>query len=262
MAKQKKKRILIYCLLGAAVVIAFLLSPVFAMKKVVLSPLTCYEEEEIYAKIRPYLGKNGFLSVAANTTLKQSASLLSLELPELAEELVFSFPYLKDVKVKYAFPNTLRIDVSERIPIFLAEQHGFYLYIDSEGVVLNTFTEADKPALPVVQGLEITDYKIGNALTKTQNDGIDLAIRLCNLMRQLSMLADIDIIDLSDYNNIGMYCAPSLSVKFGDGDDLGVRLSQLKSIMQSGYDGDSDGVLDFTGGGYPVFTKNERNDRE
>lgn len=86
---------------------------------------------------------------------------------------------------------------------------------------------------------------------------IDTAIKVCNLINQLSMPEGmIDVIDVSDPDNIWFHCAPSLSVKLGDTNNLGVKLSTLKEIFNSGYDGNSDGVIDFSNGGYPVFSSN------
>ena len=76
-------------------------------------------------------------------------------------------------------------------------------------------------------------------------------------MKQLSMLSYIDIIDVSDYNNIWMYCAPSLSIKFGGADDIGRKLSYIKGIIDSGHDGNSNGTLDMSTGGNPIFRGND-----
>jgi hypothetical protein len=156
-------------------------------------------------------------------------------------------------------PDRIVVETFERIPIFLAEYYSVYLYVDSEGFLLSTFTEEDKkPKLPIVQGLNLAGYKVGRAISLKEDKQIDDVIKICNLMKQLSILEDnIDIIDVTDINDIWFYCSPSLAIKFGNSDNLGVKLAMLKEIQKSGYDGNSNGILDFSLGGNPIFTENK-----
>ena len=86
---------------------------------------------------------------------------------------------------------------------------------------------------------------------------IDAAIKLSLAISELSMNDYIDIIDVSDYNNICMHCSPSLTIKFGGADDVGRKLSYIKGVIDSGYNGESNGVLDVSAGGNPIFKEND-----
>jgi len=66
----------------------------------------------------------------------------------------------------------------------------------------------------------------------------------------------IDIADVSDYNNIYLYCAPSLTIKIGGPDDLGIKLSMLKGVMDKGVNGESNGTLTVADGKQATFVKN------
>ncbi len=256
--RRRKGKIVAICLLCAAGLIAVLLSPLFRIKQIKINSISSYQESDISVLLEDLVGVNGFLAIFRNTSIKQSKSLFGLRLPDREDELIFQLPYLKDVQIHYSFPNTLVVDAMERTPIFLAQQQGIYLYVDSEGYLLETFTEEDKPDLPVVLGLEIDRYKIGRSLTGLNDKRIDTAIRLCNMMRQLSILnSDIFLIDLTDLNDIWMYCDNGISIRFGDNNDMGMKLSKLKSIQEIAYSGKTNGVLDFTGGGHPVFRQNQ-----
>ena len=67
----------------------------------------------------------------------------------------------------------------------------------------------------------------------------------------------IDIIDIANENSIWMFASPSLSVKLGSSSDLAMKISTLKEIFQSGYDGESRGTIDFTSGKNPIFKYND-----
>ena len=48
-----------------------------------------------------------------------------------------------------------------------------------------------------------------------------------------------------------------LATIFGSGSNVGMRLTELKGILDSDLNGDSNGVLDMRSGGHTIFTKNE-----
>lgn len=256
--RRRRAKIAVLCLLCVAGVVALLLSPLFRIKRITVNPLSAYEEEQISAHLEDLIGANGFQTVFRYTSFSQFKSLLAGRLPAKEEELIFQLPYLKDVKIRYSFPNKLEVEAQERIPIFLSKQKGIYLYVDSEGYLLETYTEEDKPGLPVVLGLEFQDYKIGCPLTNGEDARADAAIRLCNMMRQLSILdSDIALIDLTDLDDVWMYCKQGISIRFGPCEDYGMKLSKLKAIQDISYGGKTNGVLDFTSGGNPVFRENQ-----
>ena len=150
------------------------------------------------------------------------------------------------------------VNTKERIPIFLLKNAACTFILIRKDICFSTFTEEDeKPNLPMVQGIELDSYKVGQPITKSEDKRVDTAIKICNLLKQLSYEGRIDIIDMSDSDDIWFYTHPSLSVKFGDMEEPGLKLSYLKEILNAGFNGESDGIIDFSGGGYPVFRHNE-----
>ena len=255
--KKRKKRILIVVSVSVLLLIAtilLLLSPVFSVKKYDIPDLTFYTDEEIISVMEEIDGKNGLIAAFENTSFDDADGLLKLRLPDIEKKIVFNCPYIESVTVRFAFPDKIVVDATERKPIFLTDFYNTYLYIDSKGVVLETFTAANRPDFPIVKGLEITDFKIGCSIAETDNNKIFIAMKLCNTLSTMGILENhIDIIDVSDYNDIWMFCAPSLSVKFGDADGLELKVSKLKGIFEAGYDGTTEGELDLYSGKNPVL---------
>lgn len=255
--RKKILRITMIATVSICLVVALLLSPLFAISEVSVTPMSHYNQEDIEYYLQSVMGRNGFLAVADQTTLSQSQHILSMEMPKIAERILFELPYLKSIKVRYVFPNKIKVQVQERTASFLLEYYGIYLLLDTHGVVLETFTKEDCPDMPVVKGVEIDTYKIGVPISKGKDAHIDTAIQICNMMQQLSMENYIDIIDVTDYNDIQLYCAPALTILFGNSSNVGVRLTELKGILDASLDGNSNGVLDMRSGGHPTFVKNE-----
>ena len=165
---------------------------------------------------------------------------------------------MKTAKISYDFPNALSIEVIERSPAFLTAHEGIYLLVDSEGYVLETFTEDNKPEYPIIQGLDIKFFKIGTSLElSSDKERLLLSIQIYNYMEQTNMGDGyIDTIDIGNVDEIWMTAYPSLSIKLGDSDNLGLKISKLKVIMDSGYNGNSEGVIDFTSSKNPIFKEN------
>lgn len=262
--KKRKKKVLVTASVVSMIIIAtilLLLSPVFSVKEYKIDDLQFYTDKDIISAMSDIDGKNGLVSVFKNTSFDDADGLLKLRLPDIEKRLIFNFPYLESVTVRFAFPDRIVVETTERQPIFLTEYHNTYLYIDSKGVVLETFTETDKPDYPIVQGLEITNYKIGCSIAETDNTRIHTAMKLCNALASMEILENnIDIIDITDYNDIWMFCAPSLSIKFGGSDQLEFKVSKLKGVFDAGYDGNSSGELDLYSGKNPVLRPNIQDD--
>ena len=251
-----KKMILLIALGLLVFAVLIFLSPLFGITEVQISEVKLYSSEEIYSAFESYEGSNGFIALFENTTLAQVDNVFRLRYTEKEKNMLFDYPLIKDIKVEYDMPGKLIVQIEERTPVMMTEKDGMYLYIDSEGYLLGTYTEADKPDMPLIKGVDIKNYKIGASIADGKNVHIDNAIKICSMMKQLSMLSYIDIIDVSDYNNISMHCSPSLTVKFGGADDAGRKLSYIKGVVDSGYNGESNGVLDVSAGGNPIFKEN------
>lgn len=251
-----KKMILLIALGLLVFAVLIFLSPLFGITEVQIDEVELYSSEEIYGAFESYEGSNGFIALFKNTTLAQIDNVFKLRYTEKEKSMLFDYPLIKDIKVEYDMPGKLIVQIEERTPVMMTEKDGMYLYIDSEGYLLGTYTEADKPDMPLIKGVDIKDYKIGASIADGKNVYIDNAIKICSMMKQLSMLSYIDIIDVSDYNNISMHCSPSLTVKFGGADDVGRKLSYIKGVVDSGYDGKANGVLDVSAGGNPIFKEN------
>jgi len=243
-----RKRILLIVFAAVAITVILLLSPIFSISEIRISAVSLYSSEELLSSFDGLKGKNGFLSLLQSTSFSDLDDLFRLRFGSKEESLLFDYPLIKNIVVRYDLPDTIVVEIEERTPVMVTE---------SDGNLLGTYTQADQLDMPVIRGIRISDYKIGTSVAGGKDRATDDAIKICSTMKQLSMLSYIDIIDVSDYNEIWMYCAPSLSIKFGSADDIGRKLSYIKGIIDSGYDGNSNGTLDLSAGGNPVFKNNE-----
>ncbi len=258
MEKKKKLKNIAIVLISLCLFIAFLLSPLFNMKTINVVGAKHYQEEEIVEALSDINNKNFLISLFKHTPFSHLDYIFKGRIYNIEQKLLFDKPYIKTVTVSFSFPGTGEVVIQERIPIFYIQAGDEYLLVDTEGFVLEATSSVDKENFPVVQGIEVSDYRVGNSLAgKGTDPQLEMAIKLCNGMKQIK-LSDglVDIIDVSSVNRIWMFVKPSLSICLGNEDDMNVKLSALKEILLSGYGGDSNGIIDFTNGKNPIFKEN------
>lgn len=94
-------------------------------------------------------------------------------------------PYMGDVKVKRVLPDTIQIDVEERVQIASVVYGQHYVVIDKEGRVLRN-TEVD-PVLTQIHGLTISKIEVGQLIEVEQK------VKLRQTLEMLTVMADTDM---------------------------------------------------------------------
>lgn len=119
------------------------------------------------------------------------------------------------------------------------------------------FIQNKSNGVSLVKGIEIGEYSVGRALTAGKDKRIDDIIKLCAAVNENKVLrGKIESIDVSVDGEIYMYAPPSLVIKFGGFDGMYERILKVSGAFEAGYDGNADGTIDFTTGGYDVFKPN------
>ena len=264
MQKKRALKIAVTVVLTVLCLAAFLLSPVFKIQTVTVEGNGYYATEELVAVLQEVTGKNYFLTLFSNVPFSHLDYLFKARLYNQEQKLISEKTYIKAAEVTCHFPDKISVAVEERTPAFLTKFRGEYLLVDSEGYVLEAFSGEEKPCYPIVEGLDVAEYKTGTSLRlQNPSDKLELAIKICNLMKQSEFLEGyIDIIDITNENSIWLFASPSLSVKFGNDSDLAMKISTLKEIFQAGYNGNSQGMIDFTSGKNPIFKYNDKSSED
>ncbi len=127
------------------------------------------------------------LLTAAGVGDGQHPNVVRLRTSDMASAMM-SFPALADAQVTTALPNTVTIDLSERVPVFALQRDGSLYLVDAGGLVLAVADPAQASAL----GLPLVDDTRTQAVSAVdvggQIDPIDLAAIL-----QLGALTPADL---------------------------------------------------------------------
>lgn len=263
-AKRLAGVLLIFFLFVAAVVL-FFLSDIFAVKNIRVTGADRFGESDIIAYFDDCMGENGISLLLRHCSVKTLDKAFDLRLAEAEQNLLFAFPYLKEVQVRFEFPSTLSVTVSERNAVLFLNEYDDYICIDSAGCVVDimseeefsAFRENDTLGTSFVRGVEIGEYSLGRTVAAGENKLLDNVIKLCAALNENEILrGKIESVDISANGDIYFFAPPSLVVSFGGFDDMYARILKLSGVFRAGYDGSADGMIIFYENGHDVFRPN------
>jgi len=221
------KKFLVILMSIAVIAAAFSAMPLFNLSQINFKGGERYSKEEIlkYSKITE--GMNVF---------RINAKKISKTLQEDA--------YIKSADIKIQYPDKVNITIKERKARGYVPYIGTYLYIDEEGMVLES-SSSYKERLPIVEGLKFDKFKVGQVLEIDNKEAFDIVLKTSNILIKYSDMYEIEDIlkiDVSDIKNIHIYMR-NVDVQLGNSNDYDEKIRTMLTIMQKIPEQDK-GVLD------------------
>ncbi len=94
------------------------------------------------------------------------------------DRLLLAFPYLRSVEVRFRFPGRASIEAVERVEVAYLAGHDGIVLIDSDHVAL-ALRDGDPPAgIPLVEGVDILQCRLGGPVTVDRPSALDDALLL------------------------------------------------------------------------------------
>lgn len=116
--------------------------------------------------------------------LKTGYNLFTTDLGEAKEKLLED-PYIRLASIKRVLPGTLSIEIEERTEYAAVPYGEQYILIDNEGLVLRL--SDNKPVLPLLEGMIITDMTPGQPLA------VEQAYLLTDTLQMISVMEENDL---------------------------------------------------------------------
>ena len=168
--------------------------------------------------------------------------------------------YIEDAIVTKKMPDTIEINVKERIAEFqIITDNGYYIYIDEQGYIVDYSQESR--GLVTIYGMEITEENIEKK-KRLEND--DLNLKLENILHIKEEMTKIGIYDqilkiqvkneyILSLDNL------NLTINLGNATNLKDKTYYIKSIMER--ENGKAGTINVNGnlneGFVPYFTENQ-----
>lgn len=157
--------------------------------------------------------------VRSRAAIEEGTPLARVDL-ELAEARVGSLAVVKEVDVSRQWPDTVLIDIVERVAIAVVDIGGRLRGMDADGVVFRTFNRAP-PGLPRVQ----TD--IGTSADALR----EAALVISALPESLTLL--VDHVQVASVDEISLFLKDGRQVVWGSADDSATKARVLEGLLRT-----------------------------
>jgi cell division protein FtsQ len=137
-----------------------------------------------------------------------------------AEALVRSLAIVKEVDVSRQWPDTILIEIQERVAIAVVEIGGKLKGMDADGVVFRTYNRAPS-GLPRVQ----TEIGTGAPALK------EAALVISALPESLTLI--VDYLQVTTVDEIALFLKDGRQVVWGSSTDSGTKAKVLEGLLQT-----------------------------
>lgn len=219
--KQKKRVIklvkwfVLLTALGVALIL-FLLSPVFNITQIEVENNNKINTETYISLSQIQIGENTF-KVSKNKVIKN----------------IKQNPYVEEVKVVRSLPNIIKLQVKERKARFAIEYASSYLYINSQGYILEIAEQNQD--LPMIRSIKTPEeqLKVGNRLIEEDLEKLGSVLKIIEAANGVSIGQYITYIDIADkHNYILRLEEKKKNIYLGDDSNLSNKMLYSKAIIE------------------------------
>lgn len=194
--------------------LGILVSPKYRIATTEINGLTLLNEREVFQQLG----------------ITDETHILSVSAKDLKSKLSNNF-YVKDLTIKRTFPDILTINIKERELIGYVPYVQQFLYIDTEGIVVDSQSEYTNP-LPLIEGLNFSNFTLGEQILVDNNNAFTVAMQITNIMYEKDILNNVVRFDISDINDIHLYIG-EVDVIFGSPENITTKINTLEEIFKS-----------------------------
>ncbi len=169
--------------------------------------------------------------IIENSGVAIGDSLLLVSENGISENLLSNLPFVGSVTIERDLPSTLIINVTDTVTAAaISNNQGSYIFINDEGKVLKADSNVVTEGIPVVSGVEVESYKVGEIITfKTKETG-DVLIQLLKASSKAGIIGMTEI-DLTDVSAITMKYDNRIKILVGPAVKLETKILRAASAI-------------------------------
>ncbi len=141
--------------------------------------------------------------------------------------------YIEDVKIQRKIPNTILIDVRERVPKYSVDFMGKYAYINTQGYLLEI--SEDSKELPIIQGISTPEEEIvpNNRLQNEDLEKLEDVIKIMDTAKENGLDVEITSVDIKDKNQYSIYIEKEgKKIHLGDKSNLSNKMIYIVALIE------------------------------
>ncbi len=150
------------------------------------------------------------------------------------EKKIKSIPYIKDASIQKKFPNKVNVDIEERKCIGYVKYNETYIYIDEEGIALQT-GEIKDGTLPIFDGYSGESVVLGEPVILPYENVIFNTINILESLENYGIKISGMYVDMNNSNNT-YFKVGKTKVYIGDNFELDKKIRLLLAVMENSPD--------------------------
>lgn len=168
-------------------------------------------------------------------------------------QITAALPYVETVRISRQLPSTLVVTVTECTAPAAVSQDGKLWLLSGDGKIVDEKT-GDGKQYALVKGLSLLEPQVGTAIQVPEEEqpAAQLLLTLLGLLRDKSMLSDVQTIDLSDSASVVMRYLDRFDVTFRWDADFDYKLDYLLAVVER-LEINEKGAIDMTQEGKASF---------
>ncbi|MCL2187553.1 MAG: FtsQ-type POTRA domain-containing protein [Defluviitaleaceae bacterium] len=193
--------------------VLFLFSPFFGVREIVITGNGTVNRAEIEDLLGVVTGDN-----------------ILIFNPAAARRRIFENLYIDHVSFRRELPGRLYVQVRERRLIAYVEHiPGSFLFIDETGRVLEIRSNFTEP-LPVVTGLPITSFQLGERLDVPSRSVFNTVAQYAQALQRYGLATKVTHIDVTDVFNTRIRF-PNIEFNVGDARDADEKVRVMVEVL-------------------------------
>lgn len=159
--------------------------------------------------------------------LKQNYKMLKAD--------VLSLPYISDVNIKIRFPDRIKIEYVEREPYALIKFLDSYYVVDKYGYLLEVLKEIEEEGLPIIYGIDVAEYSLGDKLIETNGTKFKNIVTLLETAKQKEFNYTIYEVNYDSIGEVKIWVKEEdIEIIYGEIDKnlIGEKLTALEQMLK------------------------------
>lgn len=238
MKKKRRRAAFLLVLVIIIVVILLFLTPIFNIRSLSVEGNNIITDAQITEILKPLVGQNLLRTGSGSIT-----------------KMLKTNPYVDTVDVqKKLFPPSVEVKITEYTPAAFIRTEGKTLEVNSKMHVLTDSADILQ-MLPVITGVEVTDYAPGEDITLSNDEKTAALSAALTAIESTGMLDKIIEIDITNLTYIIMNYDDRIQVKCGTSLDLDRKIRLLaEAVTSNSLSENSKGTIDLSETGKAVYT--------
>lgn len=208
-------KIFLIIILFAIVIVFLMTSPIFNINKINVSGNVKVSEEQIISLSQ--------IEIETNTYKMNKTNV---------ENNVKENAYIDSVKVTRKLPNQVNIEVTERKPQYMLRFGNAYVYISSQGYMLEISEEKLNTTIITGYSTPEEDIVAGNRLNQEDLKRLEIVLKIMESASNNEVATDISEIDISNINNFTLILESKNKIAYiGDASSINDKMIVLRQMI-------------------------------